>query len=204
MPQSIFSIRVDYTEYAAQHIFNPSGLECISYPQLVLQLNRTGYMMFILSMFSCLHVVFAPRRKIVFIRLFFFFHSTGNAVVPNVALLGWPEEKLSVVYSNTSKHSATSEQEFVDWHASWEAYVRGNMVSTSAAGLIRSFLLKTIAASASQLDDGDSSDDQGPYDDPDIPLVKLDARKLSSILNPYRPGNGRTVQCPGKVRTVFR
>ena len=112
-------------------------------------------------------------------------------MVLNLALLGWPEGKLSAVYSSASatttcsEDAATSGQEFVDWHASWEAYVRGNVVSTSAAGLIRSFLLKTIAASASQLDDGDSSDDQGPYDDPDIPSVKLDARKLSSILNPY-------------------
>ena len=84
-------------------------------------------------------------------------------MVPNLALLGWPEGKLSPVYSSfsattTSTHDAAkSGQEFVDWHASWEAYVRGNVVSSSAADLIRSFLLKTIAASGAKLDDDDSS-----------------------------------------------
>ena len=112
-------------------------------------------------------------------------------MVPNLALLGWPEEKLSAAYSSASttttcsEAAATSGQQFVDWGASWEAYVRGNVVSTSAADLIRSFLLKTIAASGAKLDDDDSSDDEAPYEDPDIPVLKLNARSLSSILNPY-------------------
>ena len=113
-------------------------------------------------------------------------------MVPNLALLCWPEEKLSAAYSSASttttcsEAAATSGQQLVDWGASWEAYVRGNVVSTSAAGLIRSFLLKTIAASGAKLDDDDSSDDEAPYEDPDIPKLKLNARSLSSILNPYR------------------
>ena len=53
----------------------------------------------------------------------------------------------------------------VDWHRTWEEYVRGNVVSETAASLIESFLLKTIAASGAgegvgEMSEADASEEE--------------------------------------------
>ena len=45
------------------------------------------------------------------------------------------------------------------WDKSWDEYVRGNVVSESAAKLIRSLMLKTIAATGMPQDDNNTNDE---------------------------------------------
>ena len=71
------------------------------------------------------------------------------------------------------------------WDKSWDEYVRGNVVSGSAAKLIRSLMLKTIAAAGMPQDDNSSNDEGLDNDDADIPTLRLDAAGLARILNPY-------------------
>ena len=42
--------------------------------------------------------------------------------------------------------------EHIHWHNAWTEYVRGHVVSVTAAALIQSFLLKTLAASGGSND----------------------------------------------------
>ena len=87
--------------------------------------------------------------------------------MPHLSLLGLSKESLGTLYGGVitprSKHtkselnkmklmkSADNNQPSVisqtNWPAAWDEYVRGNVVSEASANLIRSFLLKTIAAS---------------------------------------------------------
>ena len=48
------------------------------------------------------------------------------------------------------------------WNKSWDEYVRGNVVSESAAKLIRSLMLKTIAATGMPQDDNTTNDEGFP------------------------------------------
>ena len=85
---------------------------------------------------------------------------SGNMDIPHLSLLGLSLQHLEVYYSRTAHLSSVSEHEqmtqlplgqIVEWARAWDVYVRGNVVSQAAAKLIRSFLLKTIAASGNHL-----------------------------------------------------
>ena len=90
----------------------------------------------------------------------------GGILVPHLSLVGCGRTILQQVYevsrkpvSKTSKELPThSAQEHAQWHATWNAYVRGHVVSYTAAELIQSFLLKTLAASGGQQNDDANSE----------------------------------------------
>ena len=75
----------------------------------------------------------------------------------------------------------TSVSEHINWHKTWEEYVRGHVVSQTAAKLIRSFLLKTVAAGASP-DKADNSDAEDSVEDPEIAPLKLSMETLRQVL----------------------
>ena len=69
------------------------------------------------------------------------------------------------------------------WTTTWDAYARGGVASQSAALLIRSFLLNSLAASGLQHDDQNSSDEDSTWADLEIEAVKLSAHAYAQILN---------------------
>ena len=82
--------------------------------------------------------------------------------IPHLSLLGLSLQNLEVYYSRTAHLNSVTDHEqkmqlplvqIVEWSRAWDVYVRGNVVSQAAASLIRSFLLKTIAASGKQFND---------------------------------------------------
>ena len=75
--------------------------------------------------------------------------------------------------------------DLVSWSSTWDTYIRGGVVTESAAMLIRSFLLKTIAATGEHLDENTSSEEDNMKDDPDVPAAKLNAAQFGELLNPY-------------------
>ena len=72
----------------------------------------------------------------------------------------------------------------VQWHAAWSQYVRGRVVSTSAAELIKSFLLQTMAGSGSAEEAGAGSDGHESEDDPEVPPLTLASEKLQGLICP--------------------
>ena len=68
----------------------------------------------------------------------------GNLEVPHLLFLGLPLDVLKLYYAKSGDCSVTDHaarlQDFVSWERTWDAYVRGNVVSEAAATLIRSFL----------------------------------------------------------------
>ena len=94
----------------------------------------------------------------------------------------------------------------VAWEKSWDAYARGNVVTESAALLICSFLLKTIAATGVGLDDHNSSDEEHDQHDLDIPALKLDAPVFAQLSNPYfsRDGKEEDAQKEGEYGEEIR
>ena len=116
--------------------------------------------------------------------------------MPHLSLLGLSKKSLGTLYGgvNTpgSKHmklrkSSDKKQPSVlsetNWHAAWEEYVRGNVVSEASANLIRSFLLKTIAASGKVVGDNESEADESEPDG-DIAPLRLPSWKLQELLKP--------------------
>ena len=69
------------------------------------------------------------------------------------------------------------------WAAAWEEYVRGHVVSKTAADLIQSFLLKTMAVGGKSNDSDESEADQ-PEDDPDVPALRLSRSALLDLIAP--------------------
>ena len=59
-------------------------------------------------------------------------------------------------------------------------------MSDAAAMLIRSFLLKTIAATGTTMELDHSSDEGNEPHDPDIPAVRLEASQFQQLLSPCR------------------
>jgi len=116
----------------------------------------------------------------------------GDMLVPHLALLGCGRTVLQQVYevsrkpvSKTSKGVPThSAQQHVQWHATWNAYVRGHVVSYTAAELIQSFLLKTLAASGGQQNDDANSEADKSEDDTDLLPLKLSRAGLKQVLAP--------------------
>ena len=70
------------------------------------------------------------------------------------------------------------------WMNTWSEYVRGHIVSKSAAQLIQSFLLNTFASSSAN-DDSESEADASE-DDPDVPPLKLSLQKFDDLLRTSR------------------
>ena len=96
----------------------------------------------------------------------------GDPRIPSLALLGLAHERLVDVYATSGTGSAAghvqSLSNVVAWGTTWDAYLRGNVVSDAAAMLIRSFLLKTIAATGATMElDHNSSDDGNEPHDPE-------------------------------------
>ena len=107
----------------------------------------------------------APAENAKYCSLFFrpWTLLAGNIDTPHLSLLGLSLQNLEAYYSRTAhlssvtdhEHSVTDHEQkmqlplpqIVEWARAWDVYVRGNVVSQAAAKLIRSFLLKTIAAS---------------------------------------------------------
>ena len=114
------------------------------------------------------------------------------------ALLGLRWEALQEVYDTTSQRDPKKQKlvslseekkrpsiyDQVDWGRAWDEYVRGHAVSQNAADLIKSFLLKTMAA-ASKGGDSESEADESEDDNAkDIPRLQLPATKLRELLRP--------------------
>ena len=72
----------------------------------------------------------------------------------------------------------------VQWHDAWQEYVRGNVVSASAAALIKTFLLHTMAASVPTGHRENDSDGEESEVDPDIPPLTLPSQSLSKLILP--------------------
>ena len=120
-------------------------------------------------------------------------------MVPNIAFLGCVLDQVRKLYEKslvtvpvegeramfTMLAAHTDVEMCTQWDKSWDEYVRGNVVSESAAKLIRSLMLKTIAAAGMPHDDNSSNDEGLDDNDADIPTLKLDKEGLEKILNPY-------------------
>ena len=134
---------------------------------------------------------------------------SGSSRVPHLSLLGLRWEALQEVYDATSQRDPKKQKlvslseetnrpsifDQVDWGRSWDEYVRGHVVSQNAANLIKSFLLKTMAAFAKGGDsesEADMSDDDNTND---VPRLQLPAIKLRQLLS---PPSSTTVVAEGK------
>ena len=84
----------------------------------------------------------------------------------------------------TQPLGSSSVAQAVRWHASWTHYVRGNIVSESAAQLNKTVLLQTMAASGAADDGREDSDGQESQDDPEAPPLTLASDKLQEIILP--------------------
>ena len=106
----------------------------------------------------------------------------GEVRIPNLALLGVAHEKLVDVYATSCITSVSDHVQslstVVAWDTTWDAYLRGNVVSDAAAMLIRSFLLKTIAATGTTMELDHSSDGDIDPHDPDIRAIRLEASQF--------------------------
>ena len=132
--------------------------------------------------------------------------------VPNISLLGLNVENLQAVYdasfddrkvlkvrktcrvqtAKTDTTAACSQPpgvlDHINWHAAWSEYVRGNVVSQAASGLIKSFLLHTLAASGAVHGDHESgSDGHESEPDPDVPPLHLREDHLQQLIIPPAP-----------------
>ena len=123
--------------------------------------------------------------------------------MPHLSLLGLSKQSLETLYGGVvtrrSKHSKSelnkiklmktadnNEASVIsqsNWPAAWVEYVRGNVVSESSANLIRSFLLKTIAASGKVVDNNESEADESEPEGEIAPL-RLPRGKLQELLKP--------------------
>ena len=111
-------------------------------------------------------------------------------MVPHIAVLGCSREVLESVYlgqaERTSEGSHTVSQRFrvgnashsvpnclndqVHWSRAWDEYVRGHVVSETAAHLIQSFLLKTMAVSGGN---ADSDEDEADESEDEADILRL-------------------------------
>ena len=120
-------------------------------------------------------------------------------MVPNIALLGCVLDKVQELYEKrpvavpakgeramfSMLAAHTNVEICTQWDKSWDEYVRGNVVSESAAKLIRSLMLKTIAATGMPQDDSSSNDEGFNEEDAETPTLTLTAAGLARILDPY-------------------
>ena len=121
----------------------------------------------------------------------------GDATVPHLSLLGITTSSLREIYESRKDCVArkignkrrpeppVSSLHKVDWTTSWSEYVRGNVVSASAAKLIQSFLLNTMASSGKAADDVASEADD-TEDEVDLPPMKVSREKFQDLLRSGR------------------
>ena len=94
-------------------------------------------------------------------------------------------QRVARFHQTTSYTSAPSPSiaSLIAWAAAWDEYVRGHVVSKTAADLIQSFLLKTMAVGGKSNDSDESEADQ-PEDDPDVPALRLSQSALHELVAP--------------------
>ena len=123
---------------------------------------------------------------------------SGSMRVPHLSVLGLRQESLQELYDKRIQPTSTQQKcvslsevskqpsvyEQMDWSHAWDEYVRGNVVSQTAADLIQSFLLKTMAASAQGADSESEADPSDGDNNCDVPRLQLPARKLHELLSP--------------------
>ena len=129
---------------------------------------------------------------------------SGSVLVPHISLLGCNRQTLRNGYQNAKQAKVEPMQEKqrksrqlqssaavenniskkIHWPSTWDEYVRGHVVSESAAQLIQSFLLKTMAVSGGKADDDAESEADKSDDDVNIPRLHLSPLSLQSILAP--------------------
>ena len=122
----------------------------------------------------------------------------GSSRVPHLSLLGLRWEAMQEVYDTTSQRDPKKQKlvslseekkrqsifDQVDWGRAWDEYVRGHVVSQNAANLIKSFLLKTMAAAAKGGDSESEADESEDDNTNDVPRLQLPAMKLRELLSP--------------------
>jgi hypothetical protein len=118
----------------------------------------------------------------------------GDVQVPHLALLGCSQTVLRQAFdvSRTPASKARkapdpqthSVQEHVQWHTTWNAYVRGHVVSHTAAQLIQSFLLKTLAVSGGHENNDEHSEADKSDEDTDVLPLRLSRAGLKEVLAP--------------------
>ena len=103
----------------------------------------------------------------------------GDATVPHLSYLGLKksslQQELAAPKKIGKKRPAAPPaplQDKIDWGSAWSEYVRGNVVSESAARLIKSFLLNTMAASGGAADEAESEAD-ATEDESELPPMKV-------------------------------
>ena len=117
----------------------------------------------------------------------------GDDVVPHLSLLGLSAASLKIFYNvsrmqidrvcrrATGKTVDDSILQKVHGWSTWNEHVRGNIVSRSAAKLIQSFLLNTMASTGKAIDD-DESEADATEDEPEIPPLQLQTDKFQQLL----------------------
>ena len=128
---------------------------------------------------------------------------TGTAVVPHISLLGCNREMLERVYlgqaakcseagptvakqtriRNIAHSVPNCMDDQVHWSRAWDEYVRGHVVSETAAHLIQSFLLKTMAVSGGNADNEEDEADKSE-DETEITPLRISRMDLQSLLAP--------------------
>ena len=139
----------------------------------------------------------------------------GDATVPHLSLLGMTASSLREVYE-TRKDCASrkigkkrrpeppvSTLHKVDWTSSWSEYVRGNVVSASAAKLIQSFLLNTLGSSGKAADDLASEADD-TEDEVDLPPMKVSREKFQDLLRSERTAGAEPVEAEEAAKVALR
>ena len=123
---------------------------------------------------------------------------TGSMHVPHLSVLGLRQDSLRKLYeqrlhsqlkiekrvslSEVNNNPSVFEQ--MDWAYAWDDYIRGCVVSRSAAVLIQSFLLKTMAASGQGGDSESDADESDGDNNCEVPRLQLPASKLQELLAP--------------------
>ena len=114
--------------------------------------------------------------------------------MPHLSLLGFIAEALSTVYTSTAASHSVQKAgpankpagndaitENLRWHESWNAYVRGNIITESAAKLIQSFLLKTLTGADTGDRDADSEEEASENDN-SLPALRVTSSNLKKLL----------------------
>ena len=130
---------------------------------------------------------------------------SGDPIVPHLSLLGVESNILREYYESsagpsqihaprrlpkkTARTTVQSMSDKVNWQNAWDEYVRGNVVSITAAQLIRSFLLNTMTSSG-KAEDGAQSDADAAEDESELPPLKLPCQRFRELLCPADAGEG--------------
>jgi hypothetical protein len=129
----------------------------------------------------------------------------GSTDIPHISLLCLTRHNLEEVYGNDNaqarpQNSCNHRQTVgnnIHWHDSWNEYIRGNIVSKTAAQLIQSFLLKTLAATDAV--DEDNSDKQESDKDDDIAPLTINSASFRKLLLPSAEIEGNEDNVEGET-----